>query len=135
MKIKYTSGYKYQLYEDASMLTPIKGAEIYDKFFTLYKNGFLQIKEGFAWDGASGPTFDTKNSMSPSLVHDVFCYSARTGRLDFEKYRHEYNDLFKQMCIDNGMSGFRSNIWHAAVEFANAGDPEQGPDRVVQEAP
>ena len=135
MKIKYTSGYKYQLYEDASMLTPIKGAEIDDKFFTLYSNGFLQVKEGFAWDGASGPTFDTKNSMIPSLVHDVFCYSARNGKLDFEKYRHAYNDLFKQMCIDNGMSAFRANIWHSGVEFGNAGDPSQGPDRVVLEAP
>ena len=31
---------------------------------------YLLIKDGYAWDGASGPTIDTKNTQTASLVHD-----------------------------------------------------------------
>ena len=51
----------------------IIGERIEDDFFTLQEDGTLIVNKGFAWDGASGPTFDSRSSMRPSLVHDVFC--------------------------------------------------------------
>lgn len=72
MKIKYTEGYKYQLAEDYVVMTPIVGVEVVDFYFTLERSGRLTGKKGYAWDGASGPTFDTKNSMSPSLDYVHF---------------------------------------------------------------
>ena len=65
--MKYKEGYKYVLAEDYKIKTPIIGNSIKHDYFTLAKNGTLTVKKGFAWDGASGPTLDTKDSMSPSL--------------------------------------------------------------------
>lgn len=135
MKIRYSEGYKYQLEDLYACATPIVGELIEDTFFTLYPSGLLTIRKGFAWDGASGPTFDTKNSMRASLVHDVFCVCMRDGRLSYEKWQDTVNELFRQQCIEDGMWGWRANLWHAAVEFADAGNPNQGPDRQILTAP
>lgn len=136
MTIYYRAGYKYQLAESYSVQTPIKpDAPVKHEYFTLAKTGKLWIKKGYAWDGASGPTFDTKSSMRPSLVHDVFCQMMRSRLLDFDLWQDKVNELFKQHCIEDGMGGFRAGYWHAAVEFANAGHPDQGESNPVQEAP
>lgn len=39
------------------------------------------IKPGFAWDGASGPTFDRKENHRGSLLHDVLYGCMREGLL------------------------------------------------------
>lgn len=135
MKIRYSEGYKYQLEELYACVTPVVGEMIEDTFFTLYPSGLLTIRKGFAWDGASGPTFDTKNSMRASLVHDVFCVCMRDGRLSYEKWQDTVNELFRQQCIEDGMWAWRANLWHAAVEFADAGNPKQGADRPILTAP
>ena len=135
MKIRYSEGYKYQLEELYACETPITGSLIEDDLFTLYESGLLVIRKGFAWDGASGPTFDTKSSMRASLVHDVFCVCMRDGRLSYEKWQDTVNEFFRQQCIEDGMWHWRAGLWHAAVELADAGNPEQGRDRVVLTAP
>lgn len=134
--IKYRAGYKYQLAESYSIITPIKpDAPVKHEFFTLSKTGKLWIKSGYAWDGASGPTFDSKSSMRPSLVHDVFCQMMRAGLLSYDKWQDAVNALFRQQCIEDGMWAWRAAIWHSAVEFANAGHPDQGESNPIQEAP
>lgn len=135
MKIKYVDGFKYQLAQDYLISTPIVGTVIVDDYFTLNMNGDLIIYRGYAWDGASGPTFDTASSMRASLVHDVFCQVMRDNRLSYEKWQNKVNDLFEKMCIEDGMWAWRAKLWHAAVEFADAGNPSQGPDRLIKEAP
>lgn len=135
MKIKYVDGFKYQLAQDYLISTPIVGTVIVDDYFTLNMNGDLIIYRGYAWDGASGPTFDTASSMRASLVHDVFCQVMRDKRLSYEKWQNKVNDLFEKMCIEDGMWAWRAKLWHAAVEFADAGNPSQGPDRLIKEAP
>lgn len=135
MSIKYVEGFKYQLFEDYSISTPIVGTSIVDDYFSLAANGDLVVKKGYAWDGASGPTFDTPSSMRASLIHDVFCQVMRDKRLSYEQWQDEVNRLFERMCIDDGMWEWRAKLWHAAVEFADAGNPIQGPDRLVKEAP
>lgn len=133
--IKYIAGFKYQLAETYTLHTPIVGEVINDDYFTLEEDGILTVKKGYAWDGASGPTFDSKSSMRPSLIHDVFCQAMRDGRLDYERWQDTVNEFFKQMCIEDGMWRVRANLWHSAVEFADAGNPNQGPDRAIEEAP
>lgn len=133
--IKYREGYKYQLAEDYPVLTPIFPVSLIEhEFFTLKLDGTLIVKRGYAWDGASGPTFDTKSSMRPSLVHDCFCQMMRDSSLDYS-WHERVNLLFKEMCIEDGMWSWRAAIWHRAVEFANAGDPAQGPDGEILTAP
>lgn len=133
--MKYIAGTKYQLVEDYSVQTPVIGEAICDKYFELLPNGMLHIFAGFGWDGASGPTFDSKSSMTPSLVHDAFCICMRDGRLSYDKWQDIVNDFFRQMCIACGMMPLRAAIWHAGVEFGDAGNPNQGADRAVLTAP
>ena len=91
--MKYWKGLKYQLAETYICQTPIIGERIEDDFFTLQEDGTLIVNKGFAWDGASGPTFDSRSSMRPSLVHDVFCQAMRDGRLSYEQWQDKVNDL------------------------------------------
>ena len=63
--IKYREGYKYQLVEDYTVKTSItpKQDVAKDEWIQLKMDGTLTIKDGYAWDGPSGPTIDTKNFM------------------------------------------------------------------------
>lgn len=81
--IKYRKGYKYQLAQDYTTtvsrhLCPFDGA-VACPFITLDFDGLLRIKAGYAWDGPSGPTFDTPNFMEGSLVHDALYQLIRAG--------------------------------------------------------
>jgi len=133
--IRYREGYKYQLAEDFRIKTPIVGESIRHDYFQLYKNGNLLVKKSYAWDGASGPTFDTQASMEPSLVHDVFCQMMRTELLSFNKWQDTVNDFFREHCISKGMNWFRARYWYMAVEFADAGRPDGKDPNPVIEAP
>ena len=70
--MKYRKGYKYQLADDYTIQIDTKPPEeIETQFISLSIDGLLTIKDGYAWDGPSGPTIDTPNFMTPSLVHDA----------------------------------------------------------------
>ena len=133
-RIRYLQGVKFVLSDDYMVQTPITGADIIDPWFRLFPDGWLHVLAGFAWDGPSGPTFDTKDSLRASLVHDVFCVCMRDGRLDFER-QDAVNEFFRQMCIEDGMPEWRARVWFWGVEIGDAGNPDQGPDRIVQTAP
>lgn len=132
--IEYREGYKYQLAKSYTLFTPIKDHEVVDEFFQLNAAGILTIRSGYAWDGASGPTFDTAASMSPSLVHDVFCQMMRNKQLPFE-LQDAINKFFYELCVKAGMWKWRAWLWYKAVEAADCGNPDQGPDRITLSAP
>lgn len=76
-----TEGYKYTLAVSQYIaLRNFREEEIVTEHFRLRKN-VLEIKKGYAWDGASGPTWDTKDTITPSLVHDVLYQAIRIGHL------------------------------------------------------
>jgi len=133
--VKYIQGMKYQLVEDYSVMTPVTGVSIADRYFELRADGMLVVFTGFGWDGASGPTFDTASSMTASMVHDVFCICMRDGRLSYDRWQDTINEFFKTMCVNAGMWPMRAAVWHAGVEFGDAGNPNAGPDRPVLFAP
>ena len=113
--IKYRKGYKYQLAASTSGQTPIKpDKEIDTEFIKLSKDGFMWIKSGYAFDGASGPTIDTKNTFTPALVHDAFCQLIRNGYLD-KSARHEADHLFYEMLRERGMWWLRAKLWLRGV--------------------
>jgi len=134
--IYYKSGYSYQLTRPYAIETGIcPPATIDYPYWTLHDNGLLEVSAGFCWDGASGPTFDTKSSMRPSLVHDCFCQMAKDRRLDYKQYAPLYNALFRKMCEEDGMWKLRAAIWQAGVIFGRGGDPDIADDNPEQEAP
>lgn len=115
--IYYKGGYKYQLVKATAYYTPVLPAEaIKCTFMSLSLSGYLEISRHYAWDGASGPTFDTKNSMTASLVHDCFCQLIREGKLP-ESDRKVADIHFRKMCRQAGMSAIRAWIWYQGVRI------------------
>ena len=113
--IRYQKGYKYQLVEDyiiqTEMLFP---KEIYTPFIVVIPTGVIEIKTGYAWDGASGPTIDTRSSMRGSLVHDVGYQLMRDRHISIE-YRKSFDALLEKLCIEDGMYKWRAKLWEKTV--------------------
>ncbi|GMV99705.1 MAG: hypothetical protein AMXMBFR84_08440 [Candidatus Hydrogenedentota bacterium] len=124
--IGYKAGYKYQLAKPYSISTGIIPVEtIQTEYLHLSLDGTLTIRAGYAWDGPSGPTFDTANFMRGSLVHDAFYQLMREDCLKKERYRDQADRLLQRMCREDGMSAIRSwFVYQAVSRFADpAADP------------
>ena len=114
--IRYRAGYKYQLVEDYQHETDIPGVSIATPFICLSKTGMLTIKAGYAWNGASGPTIDSKSSMRGSLVHDAL-YQLMSIYPDLLKFRLYADELFFITCKQDGMGSARAWLWKKAVNL------------------
>ena len=112
----YQRGFKYQTTEDFYIKVEIRSPKILKtgKFIKI-KNGWLIIEAGYAWDGASGPTIDTPSSYRGSLVHDALYQLLRAGVLD-SSWREYADNLFTELCKDDGMWHWRADGWHWGVE-------------------
>jgi hypothetical protein len=137
--MKYRKGYKYQLYEDETFRTGIKGFEIRSDFITLMPDGILTCKKGYAWDGASGGpngclTIDTKNSMRGSLIHDAGYQLMREGKLPLE-YKVVFDGLLYLQLLADGMNRFRAWYWYKGVILFGKGSTLPEHDRPILQAP
>jgi hypothetical protein len=120
-KIRYQEGYKYQLAEDYGIQTAIipRQAAI-TSFIELGITGFLIIKKGYAWDGPSGPTYDTASFMRGSLVHDAFYQLMREDYIG-QIFREAADALLRDICIEDGMWPWRAQyIYKSVRKFAMA---------------
>ena len=95
----------------------------------------MNIDEGYPWDGASGPTIDTKDSMLPSLIHDFLYEAFRQGKLDPGEWREKADLEFYDLCLACGMGKLRASTWYYAIRWgaAKAARPES--NHQVLEAP
>jgi hypothetical protein len=124
--VKYRSGFKYQLAErEIFYTTVLPEAVTPTRFLTLTLAGMLTIEAGYAWDGASGPTFDTKSTMRPSLYHDAMYQLIRLGALR-RSQRHQVDDEFGRLLKEDGMWGWRRKLWIREVKKfgSRAADPK-----------
>jgi hypothetical protein len=134
--IAYKSGYKYQLKKDYVTAIGINPpAPIVTKYIELAADGTLTIRDGYAWDGPSGPTIDTLDFMRGSLVHDAFYQLIREGHLDKAKYRDVADRLLQKMCKQDGMFALRA--WWVYQAVHRFGDPAADPanDKPLTHAP
>lgn len=131
--IRYKAGYKYQLAQDYQVQLPIKvdqdqtlGLDIIEPFYSITVDGLLTVNEGYAWDGPSGPTFDTCNFMRGSLVHDVLYQMIREGHLPIER-RVEADKILRDICLEDGMSRIRAQWVYLGVRVGggNAAAPRE----------
>ena len=123
--IAYRKGYKYQLAEDYEVTTAIRPPHaLITPFLMLATTGKLLIKAGYAWDGPSGPTFDTASSMRCSLVHDALYQLMRQQQLD-QSYRPLADDELYKIAIEDGMWKWRAKLWHR--ELSKFGRPAADP--------
>lgn len=124
--IYFKGGYKYQVTRDASFVIAIKPKEfIYTEYIRLDTDGTLSIREGYAWDGPSGPTIDTSDSMRGSLIHDALYQLMREGHLSLD-LRVVADEILREVCITDGMLKARADAWFIGVRcFADpAADPK-----------
>lgn len=117
--IAYREGYKYQVSETCTVVTDIHPDNtIETEYINLDKNGVLTIREGYAWDGPSGPTFDTLNFMRGSLYHDCCYQLMREGYLP-KSCRDDADLLLWKTCLEDGMSRVRAwYVYKAVRKFA-----------------
>ena len=124
--IAYRDGYKYQLQEGYSLEISIRPAAAND-YIALDPQGALRIAKGYAWDGPSGPTLDTRNFMRGSLVHDALYQLMREGLLDHTIHREAADRILQSLCREDGMTALRAWWVYQGVRlFGNpASDPAQ----------
>ena len=105
MKYRHLHGYKYETMKEVFVETACLN---FKTDYVLIINNKMCIKPRYAWDGPSGPTFDTKTFMRGSLVHDVYYQLMREGHLDRKKWRKYADEELRRICLEDGMSKFRA---------------------------
>jgi hypothetical protein len=101
---------------------------------TLSPDGTLFLASGYAWDGPSGPTFDTPDFMRGSLVHDGLYQLIRERHIPMDPYREQADRLLRAHCIEDGMSGLRAWYVYQAVRL-RGDDSLKAKDRPLRVAP
>lgn len=114
--LRFISGFKYQIVEEfVIVIDDYKPHQnIVDEFFEFYADGTLIIKKGFAWDGPSGPTIDTKDAHIAAIVHDVFYRCIRRGYLPLS-IKPIADRIFYKLLRKNGMFILRALYWYLGV--------------------
>ena len=108
-------GYKYRLKEDFFIYLPeLLNYSIQTPYIQVKPNGHMMITEEYAWDGASGPTIDTKTSMRGSLTHDALYQCIRLGLLP-KSFRRVADGILRRICLEDGMMEVRANTWEYCV--------------------
>ena len=131
-RIKYKAGYKYQLSRTYDIEINIPGNMACE--FIKLQAGILTIQKGYAWDGPSGPTIDTKSFMRGSLVHDALYQLMRQNKLA-SKYRKRADELLKLICREDGMNRVRAWYVYRAVRRGAEKSSKAGHGRKVRVAP
>ncbi len=134
MKIAYLSGYKYQLAEDYSMQLPILGLSVNTNYIDLDEQGLLTIKEGYAWDGPSGPAIDTKNFMRAAMVHDALYQLMRKFHLSI-RHRKDADQIMRKICLEDGMSKIRAWWCYVGVRKGAAFAADSKNTKLIEYAP
>jgi hypothetical protein len=114
--LKYRSGYKYQTLERIRFNLPEEFLTHYaDTPFIALWDCTMTLEAGYAFDGASGPTFDPKCSMRAAALHDACYQLMREGSLP-RTLKPLVDDLFHELLIADGMNRFRAWLWHRGVK-------------------
>lgn len=82
----------------------------------LTSDGSLRIREGFSWDGPSGPAVDTPRTMRASLAHDALYLLIRVGALPWS-VRALADATYRALLLAHGVHPFRAWYHWAAVRL------------------
>ncbi len=132
--ILYRCGYKYQLAKKYQISTSFQPQQaILTEFIDLTLDGILTIKSGYAWDGVSGPVYDSEHNMRASLVHDALYQLIRAGALADKSDRKKADQLFKKLCIEDGVLPFFARTYYRVLRrFGKKASQAQSQKRLMQ---
>ncbi len=110
--------YKYNLHSDYTYETGLDVSNPQNLGpLEITVSGKLIIRKGYAWDGPSGPTRDSKNFMRASLVHDAL-YQLLREKILAPSEREGADQIMRRICLEDGMSGFRAwYVYHGVRLF------------------
>lgn len=91
--------------------------DIVTDFVILTKDGWMTLMKGYAWDGPSGPTIDTKSTLRASLIHDGLYQLMRLGLLELI-WRDRADDLLRDIMIEDKAFVWRAKLWRYMVDRA-----------------
>lgn len=113
--IKYKAGYKYQLVEDYWVQTPVRWRDVIDTdYIRLMPDGWLLIRKGYAWDGATFfPDFDW--IVRGSLIHDALYQLIRERRLPVET-KEIADRLLAECCKEDRAWSWQAGMVALGVE-------------------
>jgi hypothetical protein len=118
--MKYWEGYKFVVAEDFTVQTVIKNFSVQDALTELQQDGTLTIREGYPWDGNSGPCLDVRSSMLASCVHDVLCDYVNLGWLP--GYLQPIIDQeYYTLCVEKKMWWRRAMLRMLAIRWYMTG--------------
>ena len=103
--------FKYVVTKNYIVKISINGPNIEDRFYSLIGDQ-LFIKVGYRWDGASGPTIDTHNTMRASCIHDVLYQMIRSNQLSLNKKDIADKELQKVMIEDWKPKTAFGEVWN-----------------------
>ena len=133
--IEYKDGFRYQLHSTYSIRLPwLAGQPDYHAEFLSVSGDLLTIEKGYAWDGPSGPTWDSKSTMRASLVHDALYQLMRMGALP-ESCRGPSDDELYNLCVEDGTWKTRAWAWWKGVRWGAGGAAKKGTEREIIIAP
>ena len=109
--------YKFKVEENFSIELPFKIPDFVHPYASL-KDGVLSVKRGYAWDGASGPIINTRDTLVASLVHDVLYQAMRLNLIKSSKENRQIADKnFFEILKMNGVNSIRRKVWYFAVRL------------------
>ena len=109
--------YKFKVEENFSIELPFKIPDFVHPYASL-KDGILSVKRGYAWDGASGPIINTRDTLVASLVHDVLYQAMRLNLIKSSKENRTIADKnFFEILKMNGVNSIRRKVWYFAVRL------------------
>ena len=121
IRYKRRRHYKYTLFRDFHWNTHIVPDEAgLWGLLGIREDGYLTIKQGYAWDGPSGPTIDTLTFMRGSLVHDALYQLMRERKLP-QSARKRADKILRDICLRDGMSKPRAAWVYRGVRIGAAG--------------
>jgi hypothetical protein len=125
--IYFKPGYKYQLQEDYVHIL-IGGCTVplfHHSKYIVAVGTRVTVKAGYAWDGPSGPTYDSKSALRASLIHDTLYQLISEGILDDKQREAADNELYTTL-LEDGVNKVRAYLWYLAVRaFGGASSTTQ----------
>jgi len=133
-EILYTDGFKYRLEDTAYFKTSITGFSGCTEYITIHANGWIEIKAGYCYDGPSGPTIDTDDSLRGSLLHDALYELMRKGILSPLCRKSADKELWR-ILREDGMNRIRADAWYYAVRELGSDNINPNNIRKIKTAP